>query len=115
MTIHYTKDTHPINGTVNANPIQRLQMNRLSMLSEISSNFSISSSPSITQSIPPPQEKSEQPQHYRPTAPLDSHRFSVLSESSSWFSITSSPSIAWSIPPQPPPQPTAPSETFIMK
>jgi len=72
------------------------QMNRLSVISDISSRFSISSSPSIARSTPQQQ----------PTAPLN-HQLSILSSTSSRFSISSSPSI--SLNQQPPP--TAPFET----
>ena len=84
-------------------------MNRLSTFSENSSRFSISSSPSITRSIPQQQ----------PTAPflpdsrfsyLSDNRFSYLSENSSQISISSSPSISS---PTQQPLPTAPSEAYL--
>jgi len=89
MTPQYTNPVH-------ANQIY-IQMNRISTFSDNSSRFSISSSPSIAQSIP----------RQQPTAPLD-NRLSYLSENSLCFSISSSPSNISITQPSPP---TAPSET----
>ena len=95
MTPQYTNPVH-------VNQIHQFQVNRLSTFSDNSSRFSISSSPSITRSIP------LQP----PTAPLDhqlsilpNNRLSILSENSLHISISSSPSISLNQPP-----PSAPSE-----